>query len=74
MRNSLLISCFLFYGLSYSQIGVGSSTTNYQEKIRIGGGVAMNFGDHGAFALNISPFIGYEVIKSLEAGISTGYQ
>lgn len=74
MRYILLISCLLFSGLTYSQIGIGSSTANYQDKWRVGGGVAMNFGDNGAFALNVSPFIGYEVVKNLEAGVSTGYQ
>ena len=74
MKYILLLSCLLFSGLTYSQIGIGSSTANYQDKWRVGGGVAMNFGDNGAFALNVSPFIGYEVVKNLEAGVSTGYQ
>ena len=74
MKYILLLSCLLFSGLTYSQIGIGSSTANYQDKWRVGGGVAMNFGDNGAFALNVSPFIGYEVVTNLEAGVSTGYQ
>lgn len=74
MRYILLLSCLLISGLAYSQIGIGSSSVTQQEKWRVGGGVAMNFGDHGAFALNVSPFIGYEVVQNLEAGVSTGYQ
>lgn len=74
MRYILLLSCLLLSGFAYSQIGIGSSSVSQQEKWRVGGGVAMNFGDHGAFALNVSPFIGYEVVQNLEAGVSTGYQ
>lgn len=74
IRYFLLLSCLLFSSLSYSQIGIGSSTTNHQDNWRVGGGMALNFGNHGAMALNISPFIGYEFVSSLEAGITTGYQ
>lgn len=74
MRGILLLSCLLFTGLGYSQIGIGSSSINKQNNWRVGGGVAMNFGDHGAFALNVSPFIGYELSPNLEGGVTTGYQ
>lgn len=74
MRCILLISCLLFTSLSYSQIGIGSRSMKQQNQWRVGGGVAMSFGNNNAFAVNISPFIGYEVITNLEAGISTGYQ
>lgn len=74
MKYILLLSCLFFSAAAYSQIGIGSSSVTQQEKWRVGGGVAMNFGDHGAFALNVSPFIGYEVVRNLEAGVSTGYQ
>ena|SRR5699024_4242629 len=74
MRYILLLSCLLFSGLSYSQIGIGSNTMNKQNKWRIGGGLGVNFGDHGAFTLNVSPFIGYELTSNLEGGVTTGYQ
>ncbi|HLS12410.1 MAG TPA: hypothetical protein VK050_09635 [Flavobacteriaceae bacterium] len=74
MRYILLLSFLLFSGLSYSQIGIGSSSINKQNKWRVGGGLGMSFGDHGAFTLNISPFIGYELVSSLEGGVTTGYQ
>lgn len=74
MRGILLLSCLLFTGLAYSQIGIGSSSINKQNNWRVGGGVAMNFGNHGAFALNVSPFIGYELSPNLEGGVTTGYQ
>src|SRR5690625_6891482 len=74
MRYILLLSFLLFSGLSYSQIGIGSSSINKQNKWRVGGGLGMSFGDNGAFTLNISPFIGYELVSSLEGGFTTGYQ
>lgn len=71
MKKTLLLFFLLFSGFVYSQ----SVYNNYdQNKWRVGGGVAMNFGSHGYFGLNISPFIGYEIIQNLEGGLSTGYQ
>jgi len=74
MRYIFLISCLLFAGFRYGQIGVGTSSMNKQNKWRVGSGLGMSFGDYGAFTLNVSPFIGYELIPNLEGGVTTGYQ
>lgn len=49
----------------------GKTTDN---KWRFGGGIGLGFGSNDYFGLNISPFVGYELTKSLEAGLTTGYQ
>lgn len=74
MRKLIVLSFLLFSGLTYSQIGIHSNSVSKQNKWRVGGGIAMNFGNHGALALNLSPFIGYELLPYLETGVSTGYQ
>src|SRR5690625_5696 len=41
---------------------------------RVGGGVGFSMGSHDYLGLSIGPFVGYEVVRNLELGVSTGYQ
>lgn len=63
----LLISSTGIYAQSLLTVSDNS------DRIRVGGGMGLNFGDHGYFGLNISPFIGYEILPELEGGIGVGY-
>lgn len=72
MRKFALFFIFLFVsGWVYSQTG---GRYSHYDRLKVGGGVAMNFGNHGYFGLNISPFVGYQFTSILEGGVSTGYQ
>ncbi|MXV38901.1 hypothetical protein GO491_09495 [Flavobacteriaceae bacterium Ap0902] len=55
-----------------AQVAV-SSQSNYN-KLRVGGGIGLNFGSNSYFGFNISPFVGYALAPQLEAGLTAGYQ
>lgn len=65
----VLLTVFQF---GFSQISIGSSAT--EGKLRVGGGVGLNFGNNGYFGFNVAPSIGYMLAPNLETGITVGYQ
>ncbi len=89
MRNIILILVFLFSATMFSQntviregrkVNTAQKTTsktpnrNVSQPWRVGGGVGMSFGSNDYIGISVTPFIGYKIIESLEAGVSTGYQ
>lgn len=67
---SLCLLCISVSG--FSQVNINTSENS--NKWRFGGGIGLGFGNNSYFGFNISPFLGYEIIPSLEVGATVGYQ
>jgi len=84
MRNTILLLVLLFSTSVFSQTTIrnGKRVTTKStvrnkttsQPWRVGGGVGMSFGSNDYVGISVSPFVGYKIIESLEAGVSTGYQ
>lgn len=72
MKKIILIHVLLFgFVIGFSQISLGSQSKG--GKWRVGGSIGFGGGNNG-FAMNISPFVGYQIAPKLEGGVSAGYQ
>lgn len=73
MKRIFLALTLILMGI-YTQAQVGVQSASNHGKIRIGGGVGVDFGSNSYVGFNISPFIGYAISPNLEGGITAGYQ
>ena len=69
MKINLITMLILIGSFGYGQLGVASKIG----KVRVGGGLGVNFGSNDYVAIQVTPTIGYEVINNLEVGVGVGY-
>ncbi|MGI9527695.1 MAG: hypothetical protein ACR2MS_11360 [Weeksellaceae bacterium] len=71
-RILLTFTCIFMLCLAQGQVGISSQSNH--GKVRVGGGLGVNFGSNSYFGFNLSPFIGYAITPRLEGGVTAGYQ
>lgn len=74
MKKIICFCLFTIFSVTYGQ-NISVSPSQYKaNKWRLGGGIGLGFGSNDYFGIAISPFVGYEIAPSVEAGLTAGYQ
>ncbi|RKS96545.1 hypothetical protein [Chryseobacterium defluvii] len=69
MKKFIIPLMLIISGSIFSQVSIGTTDQNSNNRWTFGGGIGLGFGSQSSFYLQASPRVGYRITNDLEGGV-----